>query len=292
MSEWLTEWETPPFKSNGSGPVSGDTMFPPGVLVKSNRFVPPGKPDGEWEYYVDLYIQRSAKELKMDKPYNIIGEFVFSGTENATKKKVRNVVPFSRTIHTEKTCEWFIISFSVPKDNNELWPEYPDARIRVATKLASSLVTDSFGLALKAAKESYDMWLLGADGKAVGLHSCVARMHWSSCHIQKNVSLKVGSQKSIQFVIDLTYETESPQLMPIELFMEIYDICIHLGFNKYLFALETKIANHLQDNLNEINKLVSKYPNSKTFLDQKVKLIGKDIASYVAEMDRLEQEKS
>lgn len=298
----LFSWETPSFVSDGLG-IDHNSTWPEGVKFNGSRFYTQST---KWEYHVTISIKRSAKEMKITNyHYQVEGHFIFTGTTAALSIPVRNDVPFSAII-TESKCEWYQVTLCVPQGMNNHWPECIDARIRIETKLAygsngfdfDDKTTEKPLQTLKNLKNTHDLWICAGDGITLGLHHCFATLYWSNfqekkfqTNPQSPFGLKVGSVKTLSYVLGLMYGGQIKAKYNLYFWEEVFDICLFLGFVTHLDEIEAQMFEYLKHDLTLLMKFATKYPKIKSFHEQKVHLIRENMKGFIEFMDQKDAEK-
>lgn len=149
---------------------------------------------------------------------------------------------------------------------------------------------------LRAAKHSYDMFVCGEDGKAVGLHESVLKVNCTKVDIPSFTSnsnpfpLKIGSEHSIRYVVDCIYQILSYiKESSLVFWKEVYSVALHLHFESLLPKVELQMV---QQKLSfpELIQLSKEYPKVSSIQKKLLEVVSNDMNSYISLMDSNEKE--
>jgi hypothetical protein len=278
---WYCEWKSQVYHTSGNGINSA--LWPAETIFSAKK----NEEIGCYQVLID--ISRTKDDLKTFKlPYLVEGQFVFNGTTVETKEVVENIIPFSATV-SDKLCNHFTVVVNMPLGNNDFWPECKDGVFTLRYSVCNQQ-TNSLNSMLKESKSSYDMFVCGKDGKAVGFHECVAKVNCPKLQIPPFTSptnsfpLKVGSEKSIRFVVYSMYQMSQETKEGLPFWKEVYAVAIAFNFIGILPEVELKMV---QQKLSfvELLALSKEYPNVSVVQKKMLEVVSKDMNSYMAFMD-------
>lgn len=310
---WSSFWHSGVFRGPGNK-IEWDLSWPNEVCFKA-AFEPFQFEDGgEKQYSIMLHIKRTAQEMEMKVPYTIDGEFEFSGTiEGDTqeerigilklidklesineKKSCKHIFPFKCTI-THSKCTFYAVSLMVPVGDNDMWPSCTKSRITVRTRV----LPDKNRLSNQLyANGHFDLWVCGADGKAFGLHQCVALTLWKGKPItmttkDKPFNLRVGNEPSLRYLIERMYQL-TPSTLKLLCWKQVFLLTIVLQYESILEEVESQFIKAIQGHphkMHAIGPICKEFPSVKAFQQLKIKIIKQDMKAYIEMMDQNEKDK-
>lgn len=246
-----------------------------------------------------IQIARLKDDVKTYKfPYCVQGEFVFNGTTVETKEVVENIVPFTVTV-ADKLCTYFTTVLNMPFGNNDFWPECQNAQYTLHYNVLeknNNPTSNTLNAMLMEAKHSYDIFVCGKDGKAVGLHESVLKVNCKKVDIPSFTSLanpfplKIGSEQSIRFVFDSMYQISTDiKENSLVFWKEVHSVALNLHFESLLPKVELQMV---QQKLSfpELIQLSKEYPNVSSIQKKLLEVVSKDMNAYMSLMDVKEAE--